>query len=106
MYLLIFQAKGKDKEKKNEFILNTAKDLGIDLLFLPVASPNLNIIERLWKFTKKTFVANNIFESLDELQAHLIKSFSRLKKKHKSDLQSLLTLNFQYFDGTTQFLAA
>lgn len=80
--------------QKNEFVLNTAKDLGIELLFLPVASPNLNIIERLWKFAKKTFVANNMFESLNELQAHLTKCFSILKKKHNADLRSLLTLNF------------
>jgi len=92
--------------QKTKFVLQTAEDLGIELLYLPVASPNLNIIERLWKFSKKTFVANNIFESLDELQTHLKKSFSTLKTKYKSDLRSLLTLNFQYFDGTTQFLAA
>lgn len=30
-----------------------AKQLNITLLFLPSYSPNLNIIERLWKFTKK-----------------------------------------------------
>ena len=91
--------------QKNEFVINTAKELGIELLFLPVASPNLNIIERLWKFAKKTFVANTMFESLDELQAHLTKCFSSLKKKYKADLRSLLTLNFQYFNGTAQFLA-
>ena len=94
------------KYQKTAYVLKTAKDLGIELLYLPVASPNLNIIERLWKFAKKTFVANNVFESLSELQTHLTKSFSSLKKKYKSDLRSLLTLNLQYFDGTTQFLAA
>lgn len=30
-----------------------AKELNITLLFSPSYSPNLNIIERLWKFTKK-----------------------------------------------------
>ena len=30
-----------------------AKELGIELLFLPSYSPNLNLIERLWKFVKK-----------------------------------------------------
>ena len=88
------------------YVLETAKSLGIDLLFLPVASPNLNIIERLWKFAKKTFVANNIFDSLDNLQKHLKKCFSTLKKRYKNELDSLLTLNFQYFDGTVQFQAA
>jgi len=36
------------------FLVSTfAKSPGIHLLFLPPYSPNLNIIERLWKFTKK-----------------------------------------------------
>ena len=36
------------------FVVKTiAKSFGIHLLFLPPYSPNLNIIERLWKFTKK-----------------------------------------------------
>ena len=29
-----------------------SKELAIDLVFLPPYSPNLNLIERLWKFTK------------------------------------------------------
>ncbi|MEJ7679692.1 MAG: IS630 family transposase [Segetibacter sp.] len=39
------------------FVVKTiAKSFGIHLLFLPPYSPNLNIIERLWKFTKRKFV--------------------------------------------------
>jgi len=30
-----------------------AKSIGVHLLFLPPHFPNLNIIEQLWKFTKK-----------------------------------------------------
>ena len=30
-----------------------AKELGITLLFLPSYSPNLNPIERLWRFMKR-----------------------------------------------------
>ncbi len=40
------------------FVVTTiAKSLGIHLLFLPPYSPNLNIIERLWKFTKKRILS-------------------------------------------------
>ena len=35
-------------------VQNLAKELNIELLFLPSYSPNLNLIERLWKFVKKT----------------------------------------------------
>jgi transposase len=32
---------------------SVANSLGIELLYLPPYSPNLNLIERLWKFVKK-----------------------------------------------------
>lgn len=91
---------------KTAYVKEAASKLGIELLFLPVASPNLNIIERLWKFTKKTFVVNTVFSSLDELEKHLKKSLSALKWKHKKNLRSLLSLNLQHFDGTMQFVAS
>ena len=80
--------------------------MSVDEQLLPVASPNLNIIERLWKFIKKTFVVNTVFISLDELEKHLKKSLSTLRRKYKKNLQSLLTLNFQHFDDTMQFVAS
>jgi transposase len=91
---------------KTVYVEKAANKLGINLLFLPVASPNLNIIERLWKFIKKSYVANTVFSSLNELEKHLKKSLSKLKYKHKNKLRSLLTTNFQYFDGTRQFVGA
>ena len=91
---------------KTVYVEEAASKLGIELLFLPVASPNLNIIERLWKFIKKTFVVNMVFIRLDELEKHLKKSLSTLRRKYKKNLQSLLTLNFQHFDDTMQFVAS
>src|SRR5271168_4173752 len=38
---------------KCHIVLELAKSLGIELLYLPTYSPNLNLIERLWKFVKK-----------------------------------------------------
>ena len=38
--------------QKCEAVTSLAKDLQIELVFLPPYSPNLNLIERLWKFTK------------------------------------------------------
>ena len=36
-----------------QLVQNLAQSLGIELLFLPPYSPNLNLIERFWKFVKK-----------------------------------------------------
>src|SRR4030095_5175599 len=34
-------------------VQSVADTLGLELLYLPAYSPNLNLIERLWKFVKK-----------------------------------------------------
>jgi len=39
--------------QRNAVVMELAAQLGITLLFLPSYSPNLNLIERLWKFTKR-----------------------------------------------------
>jgi len=39
--------------QKCEPVWMLARDLKIELLYLPPYSPNLNLIERLWKFVKK-----------------------------------------------------
>ncbi len=48
-----------------------AKDLiipeNIKIIFLPPYSPELNPVERFWKFIKMTCVHNRVFEELDDL---------------------------------------
>ena len=34
-------------------VQDLARSLGIELLFLPSYSPNLNLIERVWRFVRK-----------------------------------------------------
>jgi transposase len=45
-----------------------AKELGIELLFLPSYSPNLNLIERLWKFVKKEKLYSTYYETFADFQ--------------------------------------
>ena len=39
-----------------EFVQDCAKAVGVNLVYLPLYSPNLNLIERLWKLVKKELV--------------------------------------------------
>jgi transposase len=39
--------------QRNAVVQALAASLGIELLFLPSYSPNLNLIERLWRFLKR-----------------------------------------------------
>jgi len=71
-----------------------AKTLNIILEFLPPYSPNLNLIERFWKFTKKIIVRNKYYENFEDfIQA--FKLFFWNLEYYKSSLESLLTFNFE-----------
>jgi len=65
----------------------------IKLIFLPPYSPNLNLIERYWKFFKKKVLNNQYYETFEEFKL-ACKSFFRKRKKYLSELQTLLTENF------------
>ena len=65
----------------------------IQLIYLPPYSPNLNLIERYWKFFKKTVMHNRYYETFEEFK-QACKNFFRKRKKYLPELQSLLTENF------------
>lgn len=66
----------------------------IKLIFLPTYSPNLNLIERYWKFFKKTVLNNRYYETFEEFK-RASESFFRKRKRYLPELRSLLTENFQ-----------
>jgi transposase len=89
-----------------QLVKDAAKRLGISLEFLPPYSPNLNLIERLWKFVKAEVLAANYFQDSKTFQKAIIDFLNRLhKKKMKKELNSRLSFNFQLF-GHAQNLAA
>ncbi|BCU14478.1 hypothetical protein MAN88_50420 [Microcystis aeruginosa] len=45
--------------QKCKIVEELALSLSIELLYLPSYSPNLNLIERLWKFVKKNVYSNS-----------------------------------------------
>ncbi len=70
----------------------------IELVFLPPYSPNLNLIERYWKFFKKKVLYNQYYETFDEFK-EACKSFFRKNKRYQAELKSLLTENFQIINA-------
>lgn len=81
------------------FVKAWAIALGIELVFLPPYSPNLNLIERLWKYIKKEIIGNQYFESAQIFHQAIVQAMTdiNLCPARKNDLRSLLTLNFQSF---------
>ena len=75
-----------------------AAQRGIELLFLPPYAPNLNLIERLWKFVKKQCLYSQYYEKFAPFQAAITQCLETAPTTHKKELKSLLTLRFQTFD--------
>ena len=55
--------------QKCKLVWQVADLLDIDLLYLPAYSPNLNLIERLWKFIKKKCLYSTYYENFDLFKA-------------------------------------
>lgn len=82
-----------------KLVENAAIALNITLLFLPSYSPNLNIIERLWKFTKKKILYAKYYETPAAFHQAVSCFFQTVNQKYNADLKNLLTLNFQFFEN-------
>lgn len=79
-------------------VTSFAKSIGIQLLFLPPYSPNLNLIERLWKFTKKKILYAKYYDKPQAFHQAIETFFENINKAYNKELHSLLTLKFQFFD--------
>jgi len=74
-----------------------AQELGIELLFLPAYSPNLNLIERFWRFVKKQCLYSKYYPDSTAFQQAILMCIQQAPTEHKEELNRLLTLRFQTF---------
>ena len=86
-------------------VMNKAKELGIDLLFLPSYSPNLNLIERLWKFTKKQCLYNRYYESFCQFKMAIDDCLDKVNSTFSEQIKTLLNPRFQLFEKTANLTA-
>lgn len=83
-----------------------AERLGIEIIYLPPYSPNLNIIERLWKFIKKKCLNGYYYPDFIQFQNAINEVLENCNLGcYKEELDSLLAHNFQLF-SSAQNLAA
>lgn len=87
-----------------QLVLCLARQLNIELLFLPPYSPNLNLIERLWKFVKKQCLYSKYYSQFTQFKQAILDSLALTHSTYKQQLDSLLTLKFQTFKQS-QFLS-
>lgn len=84
------------KYQRCDLVKKAAEILKIELIYLPSYSPNLNLIERFWKFVKKKCLYSKYYESF-ALFKNAIEKVLVEKSKYNEELNNLLTLNFQTF---------
>ena len=74
-----------------------AASLGIDLLFIPPYSPNLNLIERLWKFVKGK-LRSKYYDDFTLFQTTIDSIINSTDSAHKDQIASLIGEKVQLFD--------
>ena len=82
-----------------------ATSLGIELLYLPSYSPNLNLIERLWRFVRKESLDSTFYEDFAHFTDAIDRCLDGLPTVHKCEMETLLAHSFQMF-GDVPLLAA
>jgi transposase len=85
--------------QRGALVQEVAASLGIELLFLPPYSPNLNLIERLWKFVKKRCLYGKYYADSTAFQQAILDCIAQAYTKDKAALESLLSLQFQTFQA-------
>ena len=74
-----------------------AASLGIELLYLPTCSPNLKLIERLWKFIKKECLYSTCYDDFAAFKQSISSCLAQTQPRHKTALDTRLELRLQTF---------
>ena len=82
-------------------VIEYAASLELELLFLPPYSPNLNLIERLWRFVRKECLYSHYYEKFEGFKQAISLCLSQTTGQHQAALDKLLVLKFQTLEPAT-----
>lgn len=91
--------------QRHEWVQELADEMGIELLFLPSYSPNLNLIERYWRLVKKQALYGRYYRDFKAFQEGIEKTMRELQAEKKKKLESMMTLKFQTFENVSLMAA-
>jgi len=81
-----------------KLVQDKATALGINLVFLPTYSPNLNLIERVWKLVKSRVLNSAYHETFPIFCDNIEKFINILHTDFATEMESLITEKFQIVD--------
>ena len=79
-------------------VMETAKELGIHLKYLPAYSPNLNLIERYWGYLKKNVLVNKYHKTFEQFKEAILKFTRNASKKQKVALLKYIPEKFHLLE--------
>jgi transposase len=85
------------KYQRCKMVIQYAAEHGIEIIFLPTYSPNLNLIERLWKFVKSEVLNAAYIGSFADFKNSIDECLDNLDSKYLPRMHSLITANFQLY---------
>lgn len=85
---------------KNKLLTERLKNSKIKQVFLPPYSPNLNLIERLWKFMRKKVINTHFYRKFDDFKKALLLFFENIED-FKAELETLISWNFHIPNNKT-----
>ena len=84
--------------QKCAVVQELAASLKIELLYLPSYSPNLNLIERLWRFVRVESLNSTYHEKFDDFRTAIDGCLDGLSGVYKAEMETLMTHRFQTFE--------
>ena len=84
--------------QKCKIVQELAEKLKIELIYLPSYSPNLNLIERLWRHVKQQVLYSRYYDSFPKFKIAIMDCINGSQLHEKKSLQSLMSLKFQIIE--------
>ena len=89
--------------QKCDVVRNLATSLGIELIYIPPYSPNLNPIERLWKFVKGK-LRSKYYDDFSVFKSTIDSIIDGTQTIYKEQIDTLIGEKVQLFDEFDSFI--
>lgn len=87
-------------QKNKQVTAFLAESNHLELRFLPPYSPNLNLVERLWKFANEKVVNLKYYPFFSQFKSKILDFYKNISL-YKDELKQRITYNFQLFENST-----